>query len=274
MPTPWDAVYKQLLTQFLNRHNVNVATEVFASLTDALGLREVGRLPRKIDVVAVCSPTDRKHLATISPFTFFQQYNLMEFKSPSDPLTPDEYKRILARTYLYLCEVGVDDLSIITVCAVTSGKPTKVLTNVPSLVRFSPVGQGLYKSDDKMPFYLLVVAELSVEERNYPLLLFSKGKQRETFLRELVQKKAVEYIRFAYELYPQDVKEVLTVSKDFPTLEENIQFIIKDLGHDRIIQALLEQIRSEELAGLNEEEQTQLQQLLNKLENGKKKKVA
>jgi hypothetical protein len=33
----------------------------------------------------------------------------------------------------------------------------------------------------------------------------------------------------------------------------------------RIIQALLEQIRSEELAGLNKEEQTQLQQLLNKL---------
>lgn len=218
MPTPWDAVYKQVLTQFLSQHNVNVATEV-----------EVGRLPRKIDVVAVCSTKDIQNLAEISPFTFFQQYNLMEFKSPGDPLTPDEYKRILARTYLYLCEVGVDDLSIVTVCAITSGKPTKVLMKVPSLVRFSPVGQGLYKSDDKIPFYVLVVAELPIEERNYPLLLFSKGKQRKVFLQELVQKKAIEYIRFANELYPQDFKEVLIMSKDFPTLEENIRFIQQEL---------------------------------------------
>ncbi len=70
---------------------------------------------------------------------------------------------------------------------------------------------ALYKSDDKLPFYVLVVAELAIEERNYPLLLFSKGEKRKAFLRELVRKGAREYLRLAYQLYPEDVTEVFSI---------------------------------------------------------------
>ena len=83
--------------------------------------------------------------------------------------------------------------------------------------------------------YVLVIAELAIEERNYPLLLFSKGKKRKEFLRELVRKKAKAYLRLAYELYPQDVMEVFSMSKDFPTLEENIRVIVNDLGAEKIL---------------------------------------
>lgn len=110
-------------------------------------------------------------MASSSPFTFLAQHNLLEFKSPSDPLTSNEYKRIIARAYLYMAEVGIDDLSFLTVYTVTSGKPVKVLSKVEKLVRFSPVAEALYQSDDKLPFYVLVVTELPIEERNYPLLL-------------------------------------------------------------------------------------------------------
>jgi len=92
---------------------------------------EVGRLPRTIDVALLCSPKEAERLAFSSPFIFFARHNLLEFKSPSDPLTKDEYKRIIARAYLYMAEVGLDDLSMITVCAVTSGKPVKVLNKIP-----------------------------------------------------------------------------------------------------------------------------------------------
>ena len=194
-------------------------------------------MPRKIDIALVCSKKEAEKLALASPFTFFTQHNLLEFKSPSDPLTSAEYKRIIARGYLYLAEVGIDDLSMLTVCAVTSGKPVKVLTKMPKLVKFSNVSDALYKSDN-FPFYVLIVAKLAIEERNYPLLLFSKGKKRKAFLRELVRKGAIEYLRLAYELYPNDVMEVFSMSKDFPTLEENIQVIIKDLGVEKILGAM------------------------------------
>jgi len=127
---------------------------------------------------------------------------------------------------------------MLTVCAVTSGKPVKVLSKVHKLVQFSPVVEALYKSDDKLPFYVLVVAELAIEEQNYPLLLFSKGKKRKASLKELARKGAKEYLSLAYELYPHDVMEVFSMSKDFPTLEENIQFIIKDLGVEKILAAM------------------------------------
>lgn len=232
MPTPWDAVYKQVLQRFFQKQQVIANTEV-----------EVGRLPRKIDIALVCSKEERERLALVSSFTFFAQHNLLEFKSPSDRLTPTEYKRIIARAYLYTAEVEEDDLSTLTVCAVTSGKPVKVLTQLPALVKFSPVAEALYKSDDKLPFYVLVVAELAIEERNYPLLLFSKGRKRKQFLKELVRKvalpakrqMALEYLRLAYELYPQDVMEVFSMSKDFPTLEENIRVIVNDLGAEKIL---------------------------------------
>ena len=71
MPTPWDAVYKQVLQRFFQIQQVNVATEV-----------EVGRLPRKIDIALVCSKRETDRLAFSSPFTFFAQHNLLEFKSP------------------------------------------------------------------------------------------------------------------------------------------------------------------------------------------------
>jgi hypothetical protein len=65
-----------------------------------------------------------------------------------------------------------------------------------------------------------------------------KGKKRKAFLKELARKGATEYLRLAYELYPNDVLEVFSMSKDYPTLEENIQVIIKDLGADKLLGAM------------------------------------
>ncbi|MBM3237700.1 hypothetical protein FJZ31_15535 [Candidatus Poribacteria bacterium] len=268
MPTPWDAFYKEVLTQFFQKEQVSVNTQV-----------EVGRLPRAIDIAVVCSQNQAQRLGSTSPFIFFRRYNLLEFKSPSDPLTVDEYKRIIARAYLYMADVSMDNLSLITVCAVTSGKPVKVLHEVPQLVGFSRISDALYKSDDKLPFYVLVVAELAIEERNYPLLLFSKGEKRKAFLRELVRKGATEYLRLTYELYPEDVTEVFSMSKDFPTLEENIQFIIKDLGAERILRAMRPEDVAEAIPG--DQKKTLLRILLKQLsddevelilrDNGKRK---
>lgn len=52
MPTPWDALYKQVLMRFFQKEKVTVNTEV-----------EVGRLPRTIDIALVCSQEEAERLA-------------------------------------------------------------------------------------------------------------------------------------------------------------------------------------------------------------------
>jgi len=68
-------------------------------------------------------------------------------------------------------------------------------------------------------------------------------------LKELVRRTAspetrqvaIEYLRLAYQLYPEDVMEVFSMSKDFPTVEENIRVIFDDLGAERIARAITDE---------------------------------
>jgi len=225
--TPWDAVYKQLFVQFLAQLGVTVQTQV-----------EVGRLPKTLDAVAVTDESQRERIAQWLPFDHFRRYNLLEFKSPTDPLTPDEYKRVLARAYLFLAEVGENDLREVTVTIIVATKPRKVLRSVPQLVKFTQEALGRYRSDDKIGVWVFVVPELSLERRNYLLLLFAKGRKlRETMMR-LAQEGWWDIIRLAYLLHPKEASEVLAMSRRYPTLEENIRFIVRDLGAERLLREI------------------------------------
>ncbi len=240
MATPWDAVFKEIFTQWLEQQGAKVQTQV-----------EVSRLPRTVDAVTTTDELVRAKLAQVSPFAYFGQHNLLEFKSPRDPLTPAEYKLILARAYLFLEQVGEDDLRQATVTVISATKPRRVLNAVPHLVKFQKEAAGLYRSDDKLPLYVLVVSELSVEKQNHPLLLFTSGHKRQVVLQELAKRREHELLLLAYKLYPKDVEEVFPVSKEFPTLEENIRFFIQDFGAKRILQEMANM--SKELPTLEED---------------------
>ena len=199
---------------------------------------EVGRLPKTLDAVVVADESQRAQIVRWFPFDYFRHYNLLEFKSPTDPLTPDEYKRVIARAYLFLAEVGENNLQEVTVTIVTATKPRKVLKGVPQLVRFAEEASGRYRSDDKLSVRVLVVSELPLERRNYLLLLFARGhKLRETLLR-LAQEGWWEIVRLAYLLHPKEASEVLAMSRRYPTLEENIRFIVRDLGAERLLREI------------------------------------
>lgn len=51
-------------------------------------------------------------------------------------------------------------------------------------------------------------------------------------------KGATDYLRFAYQLYPDEVMEVFTMRNEFPPIEENIRGFISDYGADRILDAM------------------------------------
>jgi len=133
--------------------------------------------------------------------------------------------------------------------------------------------------------HVLVTTELPLTEKNYPLLLFSTGKKREQFLRKLAEEGRIEYLRFAYELYPQDVRRFLTMSRafrDFPPLEENIRFFIKDFGAEKILsemtaeeiknfglERILSEVTVEDFQELAEDDRKRLLKMLNEVEKEK-----
>jgi type II restriction/modification system DNA methylase subunit YeeA len=138
----------------------------------------------------------------------------------------------------------------------------------------------------------LVAPELPLERRNYLLLLFARGqKLRETLLR-LAQEGWWEIVQLAYLLHPKESSEVLVMSRKYPTLEENIRFIVRDLGAEKLLREIVammdedpelaERLSSEMVRGLGAERllrgiaeelgRERIEQLLREMDEEQKRK--
>lgn len=255
MPTSWDALFKEIFTRFFRQMNLQTKTQ-----------QEVSRQALTIDTIVFCQDESDLQKLQATAFYFFQFHNLMEFKSSADRLTIPDYHRILARARLYLSENPKLSLDDITLCIISSGKPRVVMSQIPQIT-FTRVEKGYYVASELIPTRLYVLSELPLEKKYYPLLLFSSGKKRREFLREIAEKNELEYIRFAALLYLNDVQEVYTMSrKDYPTIEENIQTMIEWFG----AQTVLKHLTVEEIVqNLDVEQRKQLIQKLAQQNDGK-----
>ena len=219
MPTSWDALFKEIFTHFFRQMNLQTKTQ-----------QEVSRQPLTIDTIVFCQDKSDMQKLQTTAFYFFRFHNLLEFKSSADRLTIPDYHRILARARLYLSENPQLSLGDITLCIISSGKPRSVMSRIPQIT-FTRVEKGHYVPNELIPTHLYILSELPLEEKYYPLLLFSSGRKRREFLREIAEKNELTYIRFAILLYPDEVEEVYTMRrKDYPTIEENVQALIRMYG--------------------------------------------
>ncbi|MFQ6041336.1 MAG: hypothetical protein ACE5PV_10810 [Candidatus Poribacteria bacterium] len=263
MPTSWDALFKEIFTHFFRQMNLQTKTQ-----------QEVSRQPLTIDTIVFCQDKSDMQKLQATAFHFFRFHNLLEFKSSMDRLTISDYHRVLARARLYLSEntkkLSLDDIIL---CVISSSKPRSVMSQIPQIT-FTRVEKGHYVPDELIPTHIYVLSELPVEERYYPLLLFSSGKKRREFLREIAEKNKLEYIRFAALLYPKDIREVYTMRhKEYPTIEENIQTLIEWFG----ARTFLKHLTPEEIIqNLDVDQRKQLIQKLAQQNDGKdgKKKTS
>ena len=91
--TPWDRSFKQFFGRFFSSLGITPLTE-YPVAQEAL----------TIDVVVRLGKGDLEKLSAVTPFYFFLVHNLIEFKSPRDPLTLSEYRLIIGRVYVYLSQ--------------------------------------------------------------------------------------------------------------------------------------------------------------------------
>jgi len=100
-----------------------------------------------------------------------------------------------------------------------------------SKVNFSPTGRpGYYRSDDNPPVNLIVVNELELIPKNYPLLLFASSEKKfEELLLDMVKNNCLDaYVELAYHVNPEKTKEVIEMSGWLT--EDKLQFMAKDIG--------------------------------------------
>ena len=261
-----DPVFKGVLIFWFGQFNVIIQTQV-----------EVSRLPRTIDVLVIIEHTDyllKVRLET--PFEHFRVHNQIEFKGKSDPLTIHDYHLIRGRAHLYLGEKELS-ASEMTVTIISARKPINVLHHCPDDVRWEEVAVGHYVSTDILPVHLIVINELPIEPKNYPLLLFASSKKKfRQFLEQIVKEDNSAYIYYAYRIDPELTKEVLEMAGKSSSYQKNLEFIAKDIGEKLIPflskEEMLKHITPEErligltpeerLIGLTPEELRKIKQLL------------
>ncbi len=220
---PYDALFKEVMTEIFNRLHIPINTE-----------QEVSRKPRTIDIVITCTEEEIEKAKRETPFDFLSNNNIIAFKSIADQLTIWEYHKIRARAYFYIAENRLAASDTI-ICAVCSSEPRKVLHQSQDTVEFTMITPWHYVSNEKIPFHVIIIRKLKTEFRNYPLLLFAPMRKFKEFVKHAVENNRLKYLEYAYILHPQETKEVLMMTGNIPIPEENIKFIVNDLGIERIL---------------------------------------
>jgi hypothetical protein len=211
--------------------------------------KEVGQLARTINGIVEIDEAALLRLRELMPFPELNLYNALEGKGKRDPLTQEDYHRILGRVRFYAAELRLEHCSRLSVYICCVRKPRKLLTKMPHLAKFTPLGNGIYRADEKFPVYVICVSECSPDARNGLLCLMGTPEQKREAVRVLLREGKRETIAFLEEVFPQTLAEVRPMAKrDDRGLgvdwDANIDFYIERLGKEQV----LSHFRPEDLA--------------------------
>jgi hypothetical protein len=111
-----------------------------------------------------------------------------------------------------------------------------VLRHCQTDVRWESAGVGHYVNTELLPVHLIVINELPIEPKNYPLLLFAASKKKfRQFLERIVKEDNSVYIYYVYRVDPEITKEVLEMAGKYSrSYRKNLEFIAKDIGKELI----------------------------------------
>ena len=139
----------------------------------------------------------------------FRQYNIIEYKSPDDNLTINDFYKVYGYCCFYqsdtdkICEIPPEELTITFIC---NHFPRKMLQHLKEFRRLDiiHVEAGIYYiTGDAFPMQLLVTKELDPKENLWLQSLrnnMSKPEEIETLLKEYETKKSSKLYQAAMEV--------------------------------------------------------------------------
>lgn len=133
---------------------------------------QLGTKPKEIDVLIIKKEKDipvKKNIGRI-----FRKHNIVEYKSPADYLSVDDYYKVYAYACFYKADTAVQNsipISDITLTFVCKGYPRKLIKHLKKVWNYQIVRQepGIYLIDKRMnpdvlPMQIIVTGKLGKEE--------------------------------------------------------------------------------------------------------------
>ncbi|MCP4697827.1 MAG: hypothetical protein GY862_13390, partial [Gammaproteobacteria bacterium] len=125
-------------------------------------------------------------------------------RNPNDPLTVKDFNRIMMRAWGLGAVSWKHDEdkappsrlpSQRTLTIICVSKPKKILEDLQSVFGFKRTkSQGVYHLRSLLDICLICPSELSIRERNYPLLPLARGEKLEQFISLCVRKGLSDYL--------------------------------------------------------------------------------
>lgn len=150
----------------------------------------LGTKPLQIDVLVIKKNTEREIKKNIG--RIFRKYNVVEYKSPDDYLSIDDFYKVLAYACIYKANTGKTDeikMSEVTITYVCKSFPRALMQHLEEYWGIIPQKQELgiyYIGDQRFPVQFLVTKELS-EKDNFWLRSLTNDLQKKEIAEQLVR---------------------------------------------------------------------------------------
>ncbi|QQK81076.1 hypothetical protein HUG20_15005 [Salicibibacter cibi] len=194
----------------------------------------------------------------------FRHYNVVEYKSPRDYVSIDDFYKAIAYVYLYknTGDKGIDTIDIreMTLTLVSLYKPTKLLDHLQKRekhVYFENEGVYYIEGMD-VPIQLLIQEDLPNKENEYLTLLTNQLQEKEQLQRALMDyfqdsKKDLYLLMFhaVFHANPELFTEVIQTMQKLdldPDTQKKIDDVVKEFEWDKKWREEGSELAKEEIA--------------------------
>ena len=215
---------------------------------------QLGTKPKEIDVLIIKKEKDipvRKNIGRI-----FRKHNIVEYKSPADYLSIDDFYKVYAYACFYKADTPKENsipITDITITFVCQGYPRKLIKHLKKVWNYQVVRQeaGIYLIDKRMaedvlPMQIIVPGKLGKKENLWLSSLTNELTDKEG-KRQLVE----EYQRHSDNILYESVMDVVVRAneKEFEevkgmckALEELMADVIEERVAEQVEQRVAEQL--------------------------------
>ena len=149
---------------------------------------QLGTRPKEIDVLIIKKNSEEPIEKNIG--RIFRKHNIVEYKSPADYLSVDDFYKVYAYACFYKSDVSVEDIigvDEITISFVSKRYPRKVIQHLREVRHFGVVQQeeGIYYvTGDVFPMQIIVTSQLT-KEKNFWLRNLTDNIRDSAVLQEI-----------------------------------------------------------------------------------------
>jgi len=243
---------------------------------DVEPLVKVGKLPLEVDIIVI---KDRDKLRTkdfVQLDFLFQRlsdYNLIEFKGPTDTLTWQDYLHLEAVSYLYRIKIDhreKNDVRLFTIASTIPEDFSEFLSS--NGVRPEKISAGLYSLIGSSAYrhYLLALNEMDPDTRN-ELLLFFSSKYHDRMSEIISDEENKITLYLIQELFQKERRKMKFKIKDEDLVVRDLREVVRRIPIEWRLEGITPKDRlkglspEERLHGLKPEDLKRLKQLLDKL---------